>query len=436
MKLKNMIQKFSAINIFLIFFMLFFYQNIQAIEKVVLNNGLTIIYKKNIQTKMAVCDLFIKGGNFNEKAGKYGITSLMHKLLLKGTGVLTKDEISKQTEFLGSTLNTDIFNDFSEVWFVCPKESFNSVFHILVDVVKDPIFNEEEIRNEKNVACASIRMQKDNIFGYSYQSFNKLMYGEFPYSRLITGDESSVLAITREDILEYHTDYFAANNLIFVFMGDLNFKEIVRVIEKEFGDMLPNGMLKQDSAKSLAFNDTTIIRQRSVFNQAYLMIGFLAPEVASFDYTKMKLINTLIGEGENSKIFSNLREKYGFSYELGSFYPSRKYSSQLVIYAGLNKANIEKARSAILEEVKQFPESVTEREIISAKASLIGRFTLDHQSLKKQAWYLGFFEILGRGSEYDSSYPYDIAGLLPDNLRETAKKYLKETNWKCLEISQ
>lgn len=436
MKITNMIAKFLAVIVVLVFSLLFFPQDLRAVEKIVLNNGLTIIYKKNISTKMAICDLFIRGGNFNEKKGQYGITNLMHKVLLKGTKTLTKDSISKQTEFLGSSLNTDIFNDFSEVWFVCPKESFNSLFDILVDVIKNPIFDKDEIENEKNLACASIRAQKDNIFSFSHQSFNKLMYGEFPYSRLIAGDESSVIKITRNDIQEYYTNYFTANNYIFVISGDIDFKEIIKKIEKDFGDLLPNGMLKQDMTGDLMFNDTVVIKQQSVFKQAYLMFGFMAPEVASVDYAKMKLINTLVGEGENSKIFSNLREKYGFSYELGSFYPSRKYVSQLVIYAGLNKVNIEKARYVITEEIKQFSEYITERELINAKSYLIGRFVLDHQSLKKQAWYLGFFEVLGRGLEYDSVYPYEIAGILPDDIRRTAKKYLKETNWKCLEISQ
>ena len=405
-----------------------------SIHETILNNGLTIIYKQNRASQMVIMDMFIKGGIFYEDEDKSGITNLVGKLLLKGTINRSAEEISREIEFMGGSINTEVANDFAEVWLIIPKRSFRQGLNIFADVLKAPVFPQDEIEKERKVVLAQLKSQKDDIFTYTYNVFIDELYNTFPYHRPVLGYEETVGVITREDMVTYHRDFYAPNNMILVIMGNLSFKEVLSAIDEEFGGILPVARTCGKTQSLTVQGETFTITKESPFRQAYLMLGYLAPEVSSPDYPSMKLINMLLGGRASSKIYVQLREKMGLAYELGSFYPSRKYQSQFVVYIGLSPDNIAKAKENIIKEILKLSQCIPEQDLLDAKSSLIGKFILDHQTLRKQAWYLGWFEVMGKGWQYDEKYPKEITNLTPDAIKRSISTYLKENNWVCVEV--
>ena len=165
------------------------------------------------------------------------------------------------------------------------------------------------------------------------------------------------------------------------------------------------------------------------------MLGYIVPGVQDREYVVIKVINTLLGTGMNSRFFTNLRDKQGLAYEIGSFYPTRKNASRFVVYAGLDVRNLGIIKEKILDEIKRLREDSLEmKELERAKNYLKGTFLLEHQTNKKQAWYLGWFELLGIGYIYDRNYLRQIEKVNIRGIKEVANRYFKDTNWVTIQI--
>ena len=67
----------------------------------------------------------------------------------------------------------------------------------------------------------------------------------------------------------------------------------------------------------------------------------------------------------------------------------------------------------------------TQKELDRAKNYLIGTHALAHQRTKDRAFFLGWYESIGLGFEFDSEYPKRLAAVTLDDVKRVAAKYLK-----------
>jgi predicted Zn-dependent peptidase len=104
-------------------------------------------------------------------------------------------------------------------------------------------------------------------------------------------------------------------------------------------------------------------------------------------------------------LFTELREKLSLAYEVSSFYPTRRQQSRFVVYMGLDAKNLDRAGKRIdelLQELTTTP--VTEQELQDTKNYIRGMYLLDRQTVSRQAWYAGWWEIMGPGYAFDERY--------------------------------
>jgi len=403
-----------------------------GIKKIQLKNGITLIYKYTEPLPIVSVNIFIKLGSINEPKDKLGLTNLTQILLTKGTKKRTSNQIAIEIESMGGDLGASASEDYSNVSLTITKKYFSKAMELLSDVFLNPTFPEEELQKELVVVDASIRSRQDHIFNVSYDLLRKNLYGEHPYAELSIGTTETIKNIKRDDIVNWHEKYYGLENIIFVVVGNVSCNEVKNAIEKYFSD-IPKGEIPEEKIPLVQPSKKSVVEKKK-FEQAYLMFGFITPEMSDEDYTKLKVLNTYLGSGMNSVLFQELREKEGLGYEVHSFYPSRKDKSHFVIYIGLDKSSVEKAKDKILkilEEIKSQP--VQDEKLKEAKTYLTGTYLLDHQTVSKQAWYLGWWEITGRGYEYDQKYITDIEEIKSSDLQEVAKKYFSD-NYVMVEI--
>ena len=423
-------------KLILILLIIFINSNIAiATEYVVMDNGLTIIYKQDTSRNMTAVMAFIKGGNYIESESEAGSVNLLHAVMLKGTISRSSSQIALDIEKLGGSIGPEIGNDYSAISLILPTRYFEKGFKIFADILKNPSFPEEEIEKEKCAVIAGIKANNDSIFSYAYDEFLKALYGNFPYYRFIPGTEESVKKIDKPILQKYHSRLFAPNNLVLVFLTSLPMEIIKKLTDKELGDILPFDKGEEKIEEISERSQALLIKKEREFTQAYLMLGYLAPSIDSPDYPAMKIINEIAGAGGSSKIFVALREKEGLAYEIGSFFPTRKYKSGFTLYMGLNAKNIEKARNKLLDEVSGLAEGISQDDIDSAKALIVGRFIMEHESSSRQAWYMGWYQIMGKGYTYDDSYPLEISKVTRDDIKKVCSAYLANNNWTCVQVT-
>jgi len=123
-----------------------------------------------------------------------------------------------------------------------------------------------------------------------------------------------------------------------------------------------------------------------------------------------------------SRLFRVLREEKGYAYATYSFYPTKRFAPRLFAYVGTSPQKKEEALKDLVAVVKD--DKVSEEEVRIAKSKEIGGFLLSHQTRLKQAWYLGFFEVMGMGWKMDLLYPERIKAVKKEEVEEAIRTYV------------
>jgi len=221
-------------------------------------------------------------------------------------------------------------------------------------------------------------------------------------------------------------------------VGNFSTTEMLDMLEETLGKLpekpLParvrlNQLADQRRIWDIELEETKEVSQEKELQAAWMIIGYPAPSVDSDDYPILKLINTILGGGMSSRFFVELRDKRGLAYDTSSFFPSREGPSHFVGYIITSPENVEQAKEGMLEEIERLKtELVSDEELEKAKKYLIGSFALAHQRNKDQAWYLGWYETMGAGYEFDAKYPEQIETVTKEDIMEVANKYFTEAH--------
>lgn len=391
-------------------------------NKVRFENGFTLIHLEKKDVGLVSAVLFIKGGTLNEQDENAGITHLTSILLPKGTNNRTAGQIAIETESLGASISAACTNDFTEVYLIVPASNFTPSFDIFADVVKNPSFPESEFEKEKVKTIAGIRSKTDHIFEVTYDMFNETMFKKHPYHRPVVGYENTLESIKISKIPDNYRKNFIPGNMVLSIVGDISFSEAKLTAEKHFANIKIIGERVGATSVAQIISKPSRKIYPGKFQQSYIFTGFPAPAGSQKTYPVIKVINTVLGGGMGSRIFNALREKSGLVYEANSFYPTRKETSSFVLYAGTAKKNLDTVENIFKEEINKLQE-IGEEELYNAKTYLKSTYMLDHRTVERQSWYLGWWEASGKGYEYDLKYLEDIDSVTIKDIKTACKEF-------------
>jgi predicted Zn-dependent peptidase len=381
-------------------------------------NGLKVLFKPEEGLEILAGASFFPVGSACERGKWRGATLLSLKSGFKKSALRPLTQFSRLQESMGTGFVPDASSDHSFLRFQAVSDRFLPYFELFVETALNPNFEPDSFSVEKEALLAAIEAKRESAFALGYERFVEITYGGTPYANLPYGTEATVRALTAEDCSSWFKENFFPEGSVFVFVGKF----------KEFEKVLP--LLKELPTRRLPLPTFSAplreVKREEVFRkgsaQSLIMVGFEAPSVNDPEYPAYKLLNALVGEGVGSLLFQELREKRGFAYAVGSIYPSRKFTGRLLAYVGTSPHKEKEAEEALLRLFRELPDFVTPERVERAKRYFKGTYLLDHESRGKRAWYLGFWESLGKGYGYDAALLEEIEMVSVEELVRVAEK--------------
>jgi predicted Zn-dependent peptidase len=400
----------------------------KTIERLVLNNGITLIVVENPVTDVIAGRIFLKkGGGRWEKRPQAGIFHLLATVMTKGTENLSSVEIAEKVESIGASLGTDSATDYFLITLKTVASDFPEILSLAGEIMRSPSFPEEEIELEKHLTLQNLLSQKEQPFNVAFKQLREMMYGEHPLGVSILGTEESIPNLSYEDLRSYHTTYFRPDNLVISLAGRLTKDDAIKMVEDVFGDWKIPPTSLPDLNLSLPSNQPHQLRIKQDTQQSIMMLGYLASQVNSPDYPVLKLLNTYLGSGLSSRLFVELREKRGLAYDVSCFYPTRLDPSQFVVYMGTAPQNTEIGIEGLEREVKRLcEETLSMEELQAAKNKLLGQYALGKQTNAEFAQIYGWYESLGLGIEFDQLFQDQVLQITPEIAQKVACDYFQD----------
>lgn len=385
---------------------------------------MTVILEKRDLPVVSVI-FAVKTGGIYEKKGEKGISHFIEHLLYKGTLSRTNKEIAEEIEKKGGVMNGFTGEAVTGFWSKIPSKNMKFVLDVLSDMVKNPLFDENELNKERKVIFEEIKMYKDNPRLHVMEEIQKLLYDE-PFGIPILGTYESMGSLDREKIVKRFNEVYTSENMVLVVVGNANFSEIVSFIEKNFSPRK-----EKKIAFKVKLKNAEKIEKRKAIDQANLVFAYHVPSSDDKKSYAAEILGVLMTEGMSSRLWMEIREKRNLAYTILGGSDVTKHFGHTIIRIGTMKENVEKVKKLILKEFETVSNDLTEEELNKVKEQVIGHHQISMEDSQDQMLNLLMSELDGNAKTF-YEFEKNILDVKLKDVKALAKKATKKYSFYAL----
>jgi predicted Zn-dependent peptidase len=395
-----------------------------AYSETKLKNGMELVVVEHHEQPVASIWLAVKAGSVLDPEGKSSLASYTSSLLNKGTKSKDSKALAEWIESVGGTFSSSTDEDKTILSVSILSEYLPTAYEYLADIVLNPTFPEDELEEERKRAVTGIEFEKSDPDAMADRHFNAVVYGNHPYA--IRPTTESVEAVTRDDVVAFHTKNYVANNVLFFVVGDVSNKQVKKDVEKYFGKWAAGTPDKPNYVAApgrTAKNIALYHRPGSV--QTNVQVGQLGLRPTDPDWPAVQVANRVLGGGSTGRLFMSLREKHGWTYGAYSSWSKPVDVGTFNASANCRTEVTDSALTELLAQVKDIVDKpVTEADITSAKSYLVGNFPTTIETPSQIAAQVGQVKLLGLDKSYLENYRKDVAKVTVAEAQAAMKKHL------------
>ena len=399
-----------------------------------LNNGLRIIHLPN-NSKIAYCGYQIKAGTRNEKPGDEGLAHFCEHVTFKGTQTHTSTAIINKLESVGGDLNAFTNKEDTVFYSAIPVEHFAKAVDVLSDIVFYSIFPQAEIDKEVEVICDEIESYNDSPAELIYDEFENLVFKGHPLGHNILGSADRVRGFATADAMRFTQQYYRPDNAIFFVYGNIDFKRLVKTLEKLTPKQLQENVV--DEALVVAngkLPELTILNHDT--HQAHVMIGNRAYSATHPLRIPLYLLNNMLGgPGMNARLNVILRERRGLVYSVESSMVCYGDTGLWAVYFGCDPHDVNRCVRLVKGEFKRLMEKpLPEKTLAAAKKQIKGQLAVACDNNENFAIDFGK-SFLHFGDEKDIEKLYQkIDAVTAEQIQQVAKEIFDKDSLATLVI--
>ena len=389
-----------------------------------LDNGLRIIHLPS-DSKVVYCGYQINAGTRNEEPGEEGLAHFCEHVTFKGTERRKAWHILNCLESVGGDLNAYTNKEGTVYYSAILKEHIARAVDLLSDIVFHSVYPQAEIDKEVEVICDEIESYNDSPAELIYDEFENILFKGSPLGHNILGTAEQVRAFKTEDALRFTQKLYRPDNAIFFSYGDIDFKKLVKLIQKALGEC-PKGrelacstdcksaetpteerIAEKTPTKERITEETpteetpteemeagdanhkvqsskfkvqskvagqTIVMQKNT-HQAHVMIGTRAYDVNDDRRMPLYLLNNMLGgPGMNAKLNLALREHNGLVYTVESTMVAYGDTGTWSIYFGCDEHDVKRCLRLVRKELDKFMQKpLSDAQLKAAKKQIKGQ---------------------------------------------------------------
>ena len=352
-----------------------------------LDNGLRIIHLPS-DSKVVYCGYQINAGTRNEEPGEEGLAHFCEHVTFKGTERRKAWHILNCLESVGGDLNAYTNKEGTVYYSAILKEHIARAVDLLTDIVFHSVYPQAEIDKEVEVICDEIESYNDSPAELIYDEFENIIFKGSPLGHNILGTAEQVRSFKTEDALRFTRKLYRPDNAIFFAYGDIDFKKLVRLLQRALADDESVVNLAEEksvsSVKSVGPKNypsvgdgiagQTIVMQKNT-HQAHVMIGTHAYDVNDSRRMPLYLLNNMLGgPGMNAKLNLALREHNGLVYTVESTMAAYGDTGIWSIYFGCDEHDVKRCLRLVRKELDKFMQKpLSEAQLKTAKKQIKGQ---------------------------------------------------------------
>jgi len=394
------------------------------IERVVLDNGLTVLVKENHTNPIVSVGSYTVGGARVEEI--VGLGNFTASMLPRGTGKRSGVKISEAFDSMGAVYGCNANHTRIQSSLTLLSQDFAEGFDIFADILLNPRFDEAEIEKQRELIKAGILARKDDWATEALDRMVAAHFGEHPYASTPVGTEESVDSITRDDLVAHHAAFMSPDNTVITIFGDIATDEALAVAHKAFDRWQPADVVTPARVDYAARTEPETVTSYHSRAQAVIAMGFPGMPYQSEDRYAMDVLDAVISGiyYPGGWLHADLRGK-GLVYVVHAYNWTGFDEGYFGIYAATMDEALDEAVGIIDGYVEQIKaDYVTDEELQLAKQLCMVMDQTQSQTNASQANDAAIAELYGLGYDFTDDYAQRISEVTKEDVMRVARKYL------------
>src|SRR5271156_890564 len=209
------------------------------IERAVLPNGVRVVTEQMAHVRSVTVGIWICTGSREEQPHQLGISHFVEHMVFKGTKNRSAEQIARSVDSIGGGLDAFTSKELVSYNVKVLDEHLPEAFDVVADLVRNPLFQEEDIEKEKSVILEELKMEVDNPEYLIHEIFSSNFWKGHALGRPILGTKQTIRAFDRDKVEKYYKQFYTPSNILVTAAGNLNHRRLMQLAEEKFADLKP-----------------------------------------------------------------------------------------------------------------------------------------------------------------------------------------------------
>jgi predicted Zn-dependent peptidase len=346
-------------------------------------------------TQTVTTMILAQAGSKYEEKNNNGISHFLEHMMFKGTKKRpTSKLITEELDSVGGDYNAFTGKEQTGYWIKVASQHFPMALDVVSDMYLNPLLDQKEIDKERGVILQEIAMYRDTPVRYVWDVFEELLYGDQPAGWDIAGTEENIQRFSRKDFTDYLKRMYLPQATVVVVAGNFDEEFALKQLKQTFGTKRA-GLEEKVMKKTAQQQKTPSLKiYYKETDQTHLIMGVRSCDMYSPERYATSLLGTVLGGGMSSRMFHNIREKYGLTYYIDAGSEQMTDTGYFFARAGVQHINLEKTIKLIIKEFeKVVSKKIGAKELTKAKEYIKGKTVMSLEASSAVASFYGDQEL-------------------------------------------
>jgi len=447
--------KFTALIVFCILIMTMFsctQKEIAGLSVPVeyhkLDNGLKVILSQDRTAPLVTVAIYYNIGFRIEPKDRTGFAHLFEHMMFQGSENLGKMEFIRLVESNGGVLNGSTRFDFTNYFEIVPAHKLETMLWAEADRMRNLAITQDNLINQQGVVMNEVKV---NVLNEPYGGFPWLDMPQYANENWFNahnfyGDLKDLQAATLQDVTDFFKTFYAPNNAALAIVGDFESASVLELVKKYFGT-IPAAKIPAlpDLAEPRQEKEKRVSKEDKLANKPALAFAYHVPDRLTPEYFAMGVIDQILLQGNDSKLFQSIVQEKGYAGEIGGginallgdmydYNGPMLWSASLIHDASISPDSIISAIDQQISSIQSQPvdPATMNRALIKLRSSFYDN--VGSYWGFGRANMLACYALFNDNPALINSLEDQFRKVTPELVQKTAQEYLRTTNRTILTI--
>jgi zinc protease len=261
----------------------------------VLSNGVVAYLAEDHDFPLVTVSVIIRSGQYLDPKGKEGLAVMMaSQMRAGGTTRLNADAFDEEAAFLAANISSNMADTQASASLNCLSKDLDRVLELFSEMLRSPGFQQDRIDLYKNQTSQAMERRNDQTEQIQSREWARLMRGDNHFSTA-WDTKPSVDSITRQDLLDFHKQYYHPGNFLFAVSGDFNSQAMIAKLEKMLSDWSASKTHTSCSKTVLCPQPGVYMVNKPDVNQGQVSVGHLGTMRDNPDFYALSIMDDIPG---------------------------------------------------------------------------------------------------------------------------------------------